>query len=342
MADEPEVLLPDVLADPEGDGGGPVKTFLEHLEDLRWTLIKSVVAVAVGVLMCLSGANWIIKFLTWPLEQAEGIRTTSESQVILTLGTNIFRLTAAEATAQGFPGIATNRDTFLRLAPVPQGTNWTLGLVVQTNEPPASSYRNPVTLSILGPAKAFSVLMQVAVYGGFVVSTPAILFFLGQFILPALHQHEKKLLYKVAGFATLLFAVGVAFCYFLILVVCLSTTVTFTKWLGFSADLWNADEYIGFVCWFMLGMGLAFQLPLVLLTLVKIGILNAAKLSQFRMYWVATGLILSAFITPDGSPITLILLFGPLHLLYELSVFIAKIWERKAREAEARESAESA
>ncbi|HTH47526.1 MAG TPA: twin-arginine translocase subunit TatC, partial [Candidatus Limnocylindria bacterium] len=78
-------------------------------------------------------------------------------------------------------------------------------------------------------------------------------------------------------------------------------------------------------------MGIAFQLPLVLLTLVKIGILNATKLSQFRMYWVVAGLVIAAFITPDGNPINMMLLFLPLHVLYEISVVIAWWWERQER-----------
>lgn len=335
MADELEVLpaRSGHGPDPEEDeGGGPVKTFLEHLEDLRWTMIKSVIAVAIGVLACLSGANWLVQVLVWPLKQAEGLQTETSSRVVVTFGTNILaRMSSEDAIAQGFGGIETNRDTFIRLMPVPMGTNFVLQVQMDPQPPDPSAYRNPVLLSILGPAKAFKVLMQVGIYGGMVISAPFVLVFLGQFILPALHMHEKRFIYRISGIAVGLFMVGVLFCYFLILIICLSTTVTFTKWLGFSAELWSADEYISFVCWFMLGLGIAFELPLVLLTLVKIGILNASKLSEYRMYWVVIGLGLSAFITPDGSPITLFLLFGPLHLLYELSVVIAYAWERSAR-----------
>jgi sec-independent protein translocase protein TatC len=333
MADELEVMPPESsLPEEEDEGGGPIKTFLEHLEDLRWTLIKSVLAVVIGVLACLSGAPWLIKVLVWPLEMAEGIQTDTETRVIISLGTNIVaRMNTQEALAQGFDGVYTNSDTFLRMIPVSDGTNFVMSIQPDPQPPLPSAYLNSVKLSILGPAKAFKVLMQVGIYGGFVLSTPAILFFLAQFILPALHVHEKRLLYRIAGVSGGLFFLGLAFCYFLILIICLSTTVTFTNWLGFSAELWTADEYISFVCWFMLGMGIAFQLPLVLLTLVHIGILSASKLSEYRSYWVIIGLVLCAFITPDGSPITLLLLFGPLHLLYEASVIIAYAWERKAR-----------
>ena len=82
-------------------------------------------------------------------------------------------------------------------------------------------------------------------------------------------------------------------------------------------------------------MGFAMRLCLVLLTLVKIGLLDAAKLSKFRMYWVVAGLAIAGFITPDGNPFTMVLMFLPLHLLYEISVLIAWWWERKERKAAA-------
>jgi len=336
MAEDPEyTLTPSVPPDPDHEdlGGGPVKTFLEHLEDLRWTFIKCAIAVFLGFVLCLSGSNVVIQFLKWPLTVAEGMRQSKEGRVVLMLGTNV--LTRMKPVDSGLPSVDTNRDTVFRLAPTLVGTNWVLGFQQDTN-PPASATRTfDVQLKTLGPVTAFSVVMQIAMFGGITVSIPFVLFFIAQFVLPALHQHEKSFLFKVSGWATFLFLLGVAFCYFVLLVICLSTTVSFSNWLGFAADEWKADEYISFVCWFMLGMGVAFQLPLVLLTLVKIGILDAAKLSKFRSYWVVAGLMIAAFITPDGNPLNMILLFLPLHLLYEISLVIAWWWGRKAARAEA-------
>jgi sec-independent protein translocase protein TatC len=328
MADETELLPPDPNADPEDEGGGPIKTFVEHLEDLRWTIIKAVLSVVVGVIMCLSAAPKILEVLLWPLQRSQSIRLTEEPRVSVKLGTNV----VARGTLKQFgalPGLSTNSDSVVQFQPLQVGTNWVWAAVVQTNA--EALPQNPVDIKAYGPGKVFTIFMQVAIYGGLVVSAPFVFFFLGQFILPALHVHERKFLFKVTGIGSALFLLGVAFCYFLILVICLSTTVAFANYLGLSSDEWQADEYISFVCWFMLGMGLAFELPLVLLTLVKIGILDSAKLAKFRMYWVVGGLVLSAFITPDGSPVTMVLLFAPLHLLYEISVLIAKYWERQAR-----------
>ncbi|MBM3901648.1 MAG: preprotein translocase subunit TatC [Verrucomicrobia bacterium] len=334
MADDFEVLPPE---HEDEEGGGPVKSFLEHLEDLRWTFVKCAIAVALGILVSLSGSPYIVKFLEWPLVLAQRVRVTDQPRVVITMGTNVL----SRMLAKDFPvlGTSTNQDLYLKVAPIPVGTNMVLGMVPDPNPPEVAKYGIQVGLKTLGPTEPFVVAVKIALYGGAAIAAPFVLFFLGQFILPALHVHEKRLVYRIAGFGTLLFFMGVAFCYFIVTVVALSSTVTFSNWLGFGADEWRASEYISFVCWFMIGMGVAFELPLVLLTLVKIGILDAERLAGLRMYWVVVGLVVSAFITPDGNPMTMLLMFIPLHILYEISVLIAKWWDRADRKA-ASETAE--
>jgi len=317
MADDPELLPPD----PEEEGGGPVKSFLEHLEDLRWTLVKVVMAVVVGMIICLSGSNYIFDFLFWPLKKAQEKRTSPDAQVALILGTN--QLAKFPATVFPVTGIATNRDSFYRIQPVEIGTNQVLAVVPEPNPPKEATYGMRVSVQVLGPAEAFNVAIQIMIYGGLTISAPLIILFLGQFILPALHVHEKRFLYRIAGAASVLFFAGVAFCYFVMMVVTLSATVEFAKWLGLGADLWRATEYISFMCWFMLGMGISFQLPLVLLTLVKIGLLDSAKLTRFRAYFYIAILIVAGFVTPDGNPLTMLLMSAPLIVLYEMTVVIA-------------------
>lgn len=331
MAQEPEVLPPD-FADPAiEEGGGPVKSFLEHLEDLRWMLVRCGISLFLGILVCLSASNYIIDFLRWPLERAQRIRTTSEPQVSITLGTNLLaRFSAKDPRIFPFTaGLSSN--AFFRISTVQVGTNQILAVIPDSEPPLIAQQSMHVSLSVLSPAEAFTVAIQIAIYGGFTVSAPFLIFFIAQFVLPALHRHEKQFLYRVAGFSSVLFFAGVAFCYLVMMVVTLSATVGFSDWLGLRSDLWKASEYISFMCWFMLGMGISFQLPLVLLTLVKIGLLDYQKLSSFRTYWVVAGLTIAAFVTPDGNPLTMFLMFLPLHVLYEASVFIAWTWARKAR-----------
>ena len=101
---------------------------------------------------------------------------------------------------------------------------------------------------------------------------------------------------------------------------------------------WKADDYISFVCKFMLGMGLGFEMPVVILTLVKLGVLNYRILKAGRRYMIVINLVLGAILTtPEVN--TQIIMFVPLQLLYEISVWIAWYWERQDKKLEEAERA---
>lgn len=326
--------------DEDEEGGGPVKPFLDHLEDLRWTLIKVVVSVLLGMLVCLVAGNRLVAFLTWPLTHAQRMLPAAQQRVPLLLGTNeVGRVQLATVPLP--PAYRSNDISALELVPVPVGDRWLLGLNVQTNRQAEYAAANLVVLKNYGPLSAFMVALKIALYGGLVVSAPFVIFFIGQFVLPALKIKEKQFLYRVAGLGSLLFVVGVAFCYLLIMQVALMASVQFSQWMGFGADEWRAEEYVGFVCKFMLGMGLSFQLPLVILTLVKVGLVDYESLASFRQYFIVGNLVLSAVITPSGDPFTMVLMALPLQILYEGSLLVARRWARKEREREAAAAAGS-
>jgi len=127
-----------------------------------------------------------------------------------------------------------------------------------------------------------------------------------------------------------LFLFGVAFCYVALMPIALAASQKYSQWLGFSAFQWKADDYISFVCKFMLGMGLGFEMPVVILTLVKIGVLNYRLLSKGRRYMIVINLVLGALLTTP-EVITQLIMFLPLQLLYEISIWIAWYWERQER-----------
>lgn len=321
---------PRTEPDEEEEGGGPVKTFLEHLEDLRWTLIKCVVAIAVSMVVCLVAGNKLIAVLTWPLEVASSLRQEKEPVVPVVVGTNIIgRIPLRDL---GFGGQDTNRPSIVRIVPVKGETNYSLGLEFSTNNPAWKG--SIVNLMTLGPIAPFMVALRVALYGGLALAAPFVFYFVGQFVLPALKVKEKKILFQAVGLGSVLFFAGVAFCYFVIMQVALLATVQFSQWMGFSAEQWRAEEYIGFVCKFMLGMGVSFELPVIILVLVKIGLLDYQKLTKFRAYFLIGILFLSAFITPSGDPVTMFLMAVPIYVLYEICVIIARVWERRERERE--------
>jgi sec-independent protein translocase protein TatC len=333
MANETEEPRTDVEVE-EDDEGGPVKTFLEHLEDLRWVLIKSSVTLGLAVLICLIAGNWVVGIVKWPLDNAR-ISFPKQVQVVsLLLGTNQLGVFQLSPDQQAAFHVSTNQYVALQLEPVAVGSNTLVGLRVDTNSVVTKHQKLPIQLINLSPAGGFFVAFQVAFYGGIVMAAPFIFYFVAQFVFPALRMKEKKYVYRGLGYGVGLFMCGVCFCYFALLPVALAASVQYSEWLGFSANQWRAEDYISFVCKFMLGMGLGFELPVVILVLVKIGVLNYRLLSKGRRYMIVINLVLGALLTTP-EVITQILMALPLQVLYEITVWIAWWWERKERKRQA-------
>jgi len=335
--------------------GGPVKSFLEHMEDLRWVLIRCVAALGVAMVACLAGAPLLVEMLSRPLGEAkqfltenhmeslseEGkseihVRLTEEDTFRIPIETNLL------ADAYKLLGL-TNKVTSFNLIPAVEDGKLQLLLQPSTNalvdgDTPAQAGPE---LKSMGPLSGFLVALQMAFYGGIMISLPFILFFLGQFTFPALRMKEKKYLVTAVIIGAGLFFCGAAFCYFLLMKIALSTAALFANWLHFGADIWRAEDYITFVCKFMIGMGIAFELPVVILLLVKIGVLDYKKLSKFRMYWVVINLILASILTPPDI-VTQVLMALPMQLFYECSIFIAWIWYRRDKKKEAQLEKEEA
>jgi sec-independent protein translocase protein TatC len=331
MADEPAPEQLDAARDEEDNEGGPVKSFLEHLEDLRWVLIKSVVALGVAMLLCLIAGNFVVEILRRPLAHAPVSHPGTNHVVSVLFGTNevgIYHLTAEQ---QASIDLGTNRFVAVRVEPATFGTNQVLTWRVD-NDPAlaAKAQRMHVELLNLGPATGFYVAFQVAFYGGLVLASPFIFYFVASFVFPALRMKERFYVYRGLGFGLGLFLLGVVFCYFALMPVALAASQKYSHWLGFGAYQWKADEYISFVSKFMLGMGLGFEMPVVILTLVKIGVLNYSLLARGRRYMIVINLFLGAVLTTP-EVITQLIMFIPLQFLYEVSIWVAWYWERQAK-----------
>ncbi len=311
--------------------GGPVKSFLEHLEDLRWVLIKGVVAIAVFMLVCLIGADYVLTTLKWPLTRADKYRKPAETELSLLVGTNLLATTHPGTNfLQGLGFTNTTRVGF-DIVPKLVGNEYLLTIQPFTDEARLASVRPRGTLlRTLSPVGGFWVAFQVALYGGIVLAAPYLIYVIGGFVLPALKLKEKKYVLRGFGIGTALFMSGVAFCYFFLMPMALRASFQYSEWLGFSADEWRAEDYISFVCKFMLGMGLGFELPVVILTMVKIGVLNYERLRSMRRYMIVVNLFLGAILTTP-EVVTQVLMFVPLQGLYELSVWIAGYWEKDER-----------
>ena len=335
--------------------GGPVKSFLEHMEDLRWVLIRCVAALGVAMVACLAGAPLLVDTLARPLGEAKQILTENRMETLSEEGKSEIHVRLTQEDVFRIPVETnllneayklldlTNEVNAFNLIPAVEDGKLQLLLQPSTKTQAAgreSTQAGP-ELKSMGPLSGFLVALQMAFYGGIMISLPFILFFLGQFTFPALRRKEKKYLVTAVIIGGGLFFCGAAFCYFLLMEIALSTAALFANWLNFGADIWRAEDYITFVCKFMIGMGIAFELPVVILLLVKIGVLDYKKLSKFRMYWVIINLILASILTPPDI-VTQMLMALPMQIFYECSIFIAWIWHRRDRKKEAQLAKEEA
>src|SRR5512136_2842929 len=151
MADEPVAEHLDEQS--EDEEGGPVKSFLEHLEDLRWVLIKSVAALGVAILICLIGGDFVVRILKHPLTKARFPYPGTNQVVTVLFGTNrlgVFPLTPEE---QASLDLGTNRFVAVRVHPATLGTNQVLGWRVDNNtELAEQAQRANIDLINLSPA----------------------------------------------------------------------------------------------------------------------------------------------------------------------------------------------
>ena len=311
--------------------GGPVKSFLEHLEDFRWVLIKSLVALGLAMLVCLGGGNFVVKIIKWPLTHAPMHYPGTNQVAVVNFGTNHlgnFELTSGQ---QQMLALGTKRFVSVQIEPVTVGTNRVLGWRV-TDDPQAVAAAQHMDISLinLSPAAGFLVAFQVAFYAGIVLAGPFIFYFAVSFVFPALKLNERRYVFRAIFIGGGLFLAGVAFCYFILMPVALAASQMYSNWLGFGAFEWRAEDYISFVCRFMLGMGIGFELPVVLLTLVKLGILSYRTLRGMWRYMVVINLILGALLTTP-EVFTQITMAIPLYLLYEITVWIAWYWDQPDR-----------
>ncbi|MGD9049632.1 MAG: twin-arginine translocase subunit TatC [Anaerolineae bacterium] len=178
-------------------------------------------------------------------------------------------------------------------------------------------------LQALRPTETLGNYMKVSLLSGLVLSMPVIVYQIGRFLLPGLTKQERKyLLFLVPG-ATICFLTGVAFAYF----VMLPASIGFLQ--TFMADLieqqWTVGDYLSFVTSLLFWIGVAFELPLFVYFLAKAGVIDAEALSRNRKYALIGIAVLAAVITPTVDPLNMALVMGPLIVLYELGVLLAKI-----------------
>lgn len=183
-------------------------------------------------------------------------------------------------------------------------------------------------LKALGITDSLVISFQLAFYAGVVISFPLLLYFLAEFVLPALTEIEKRFLFPAIIGSFGLFLFGVVIGYFWLLPKTILFFFRDTQSLGWSPT-WTVQQYYSFVTKFILGFGLAFELPVVVLAFVYFGLITYKFMARTRPYAVVLIFILAAIIAPTPDLLTLIAMATPMTLLYESCIWIAWLMERR-------------
>ncbi|HLB32675.1 MAG TPA: twin-arginine translocase subunit TatC [Chthoniobacterales bacterium] len=183
-------------------------------------------------------------------------------------------------------------------------------------------------LQSLGVADSMTISLELAFYAGMIISFPILIFFLAQFLFPALNKAEKRIIFPLAFLSFFLFLFGINFGYWAVLPGTLDFFFKDAKAMHW-APLWTVREYYSFTTQFLIAFGLAFEMPIIVLALVKLGFLTAATLRKTRSIAIVTIFGIAAFITPSPDLMTYLLMGGPMVLLYEVCIFLARWVEPK-------------
>ncbi len=198
-------------------------------------------------------------------------------------------------------------------------------------QPYAASNPAGAALQTLRPTEGIETYFKVSLLSGVVLAMPVVLFEIWRFLSPGLHEHEKRYVYVFIPSALLLFMLGLAFAWFVLAPAAIFFLANFMTDIFLTQ--WTSQEYISFITRLLLWISLAFELPVVVYLMARVGFVSAETLrSQWRIAVVGIA-VLAAVITPSIDPVTMLLTMAPLFALYILSIGLARIGQRQFERA---------
>jgi Tat protein translocase TatC len=294
------------------------KPFLDHLEDLRKMFVRIAVTLIITVL-CTFGFNklltdTILKPYVWAMNGA----SLSINGYIFSPDELVDKKAPQEPQKEGTPSPESDPPTATPGVTTPD-----------LDSRPAFTWKMPGTRT---PQEGFMASVNVSLVAAVIISFPFLLLFLLQFILPGLRTNERRILWPALGIGFGLFITGVVFSFFFVLPRALQFFVEWNYDHGFE-NIWMLGDYITFATRFILIFGISFELPVVVMALVKLDFLSYKVMTGTRKHAIIGIAIFSAIITPTQDVLTLALLAVPLYFLYEICIWLAFFLEKKERQA---------
>lgn len=336
---------------------GGQMSFLEHLDELRRRLMRSVIFVFVMVFACWFVSDYIYNFLAVPVKKAlaeaqrrelplggltgnetiqalGSLKENDAGRYVFTettkLGASVIPPGASVAArllkdTQGQLGLFTDEPLYAGQIVIPKGVR----LPFDPNAKPQALAGADDKLIVTTAMEPFSLYVKVSLYAAFAVSLPFLLWQIWAFISPGLYPHERAYAWQFVFLSSIFFVMGMAFAYYIIF------PPAAKYLLGLGQDfrlLLKADDYFDFIILVMLAMGIVFQMPAISYVLSRIGLISARFLLRTWKTALIVILIAAAVLSPTNDVLNMMLFAAPMIVLYVVSIFIAWIFgkQRKA------------
>ena len=193
---------------------------------------------------------------------------------------------------------------------------------------PSKTLNLPLNLQVLKVTSMFTIKLGIALMGGIIITLPIIFYQIWSFISPAFKETHNASVIFIVVFSTLFFVIGLLFGYKVLIPFSLSFFTSMTTPIVTIDYNFTLDGYLIYIIWLLFSSGLIFQLPIITIMGTKIGLLTPAFLKYYRKYAIVLFLIIGSLLTPP-DPLSQLLIFIPLVLLYEFSIFISWIFLKK-------------
>ena len=329
-------------------------SFLEHLDEFRKRLVKSVIIVVIAFTFCWFVSDRIFSFLSVPIINAlseaqrreipvEGLtgnervlplnnlqaddigryvftRATKLGVSVISQGTSVQAKALIDGT--GKLGLFTNEAIFTSSAIIPKGIRLPTDFNAEITDNASANERLIVTTA----TETFTLLVTVSLYSAIALSIPFLLWQIWGFISPALYRHERAYVTPFIGLSTISFIIGAAFAYYILF----PPAVKYLLGLGKDFNLMlRATDYFDFITLIMLAMGIIFQMPAITYVLARIGIVSAEFLIGSWKIAIVVILIVAAVVSPTADIPNMMLFAMPMMFLYVISIFIAWFFGKK-------------
>ncbi|MBA3440066.1 MAG: twin-arginine translocase subunit TatC [Pyrinomonadaceae bacterium] len=346
--------FPETTVDKKDDEElGTQMSFLDHLEELRKRLIRSIAFVFVALLFCWFVSDRIYNFLSIPVRQAlanaqqrelplggvTGRETTlplsslkegETARYAFDKATKFGASVIPEATSvqaiiakdiEGRPGLFTNEPLIAGAIVIPKGVR----LPIELDAQPGALVGRDEQLIVTTVQESFSLYVKVALYAAVCLSVPFLLWQVWAFVSPGLYPHERGYALPFVLLSTISFVIGASFAYYVLF------PRAAAYLLGIGKDfrlMLRATDYFDFIILIMLAMGLVFQMPAITYILSRIGLVNAGLLLRIWKTSLVVILVAAAVLSPTSDIPNMMLFALPMVLLYGISIFIAWIFAR--------------